>query len=109
MAATRKNGLPDVSSWKAVRIEESWDRALSSNSRVPVCERARGARVDICLPNRTKQQLRDCVAFVKEESSIRHSQQVIPIGWRTLCGLSTSGYFLYTPRCTFPIFYFDSS
>jgi hypothetical protein len=46
-------------------------------------------------------------AFARHESSARKGPSSIPVGWRTLCALSNSGYFLYAPRWTFPIFYFS--
>jgi len=90
-------------------VEEAWEWALSQNVVIPKCERARGARLDICLPARIKRQLEKLSVFVKTESSERQTRARIPIGWKTLCALSGSGYFLYAPRSTFPLFYFSES
>jgi len=98
--------LRNLRSWEEGKVEESWDWALSENTCVPRCERTRGARRDICLPARIKRQMAIFSGFVKGESSAREGKGSIPVGWRTLCALSSSGYFLYAPRWTFPIFYF---
>src|SRR4051794_33540880 len=96
--------LRNFRSWEEGKVEESWDWALSENTCVPRCERARGARRDICLSARIKRQIAIFSEFVKEESSAREGKGSIPVGWRILCALSNSGYFLFTPRWTFPIF-----
>lgn len=58
------------------------------------------------MPNHLKRELTSFVTFMSAESVTRTETCQVPLGWKVLCALTSSGYFLYAPRSTSPHFYF---
>jgi SAM-dependent methyltransferase len=87
-------------------VLESWESALAENKAIPTWDRLSANNLEICLPSGIKRALVGASRFAIRESECRRATNQTPEGWQRLCNLTSGVHHLYTPRWSFPVFYF---